>query len=273
MALFPNFRLGIKSYGEAHRFIVKNRLWGYVFFPGIINLLLLGLLAVGGGYAVQWFTRWLFDAVGLNAVSEGFWGYLVSVFRFLLRIVLYILLFFLYSSVYRYIILIFISPGLALMSEKTEKLVTGNEYPFVFSRFAGDVWRGIRIALRNSMIEIGLIILFFFIGFIPVIGYISPVFLFFVSCYFYGFSMMDYTHERAKMSIRQSVKFVRKNRGLAVANGMVFYFIFFFIPVLGFMVAPAYAVTAATLAILRLKQDSGGQKKEAAPVMLPPEGS
>jgi hypothetical protein len=50
-----------------------------------------------------------------------------------------------------------------------------------------------------------------------------------------------------RLSIRQSVRFIRKNRGFAMANGMIFYVVFFFIPLVGFMIAPAYAVVAATL--------------------------
>ena len=138
---------------------------------------------------------------------------------------------------------------LAILSEKTAHLLTGAAYPFSFKNFIHDVWRGIRIALRNTFVELGWILLFWIIGFIPIIGFISPVFLFFVSCYFYGFSMIDYNNERNRLSIRESIRFVRKNRGLAVANGMIFYLVFFFVPIIGFLVAPAYAIVAATLAV------------------------
>jgi CysZ protein len=159
------------------------------------------------------------------------------------------LLFMLYSYIFKYIVLIILSPMLAILSEKTSHLLTGAVYPFSFKNFMQDVWRGIRIALRNTFIELGWILLFWIIGFVPIIGFISPVYLFFVSCYFYGFSMIDYNNERNRLSIRESIRFVRKNRGMAVANGMIFYLVFFFVPIIGFLVAPTYAIIAATLAV------------------------
>jgi len=70
--------------------------------------------------------------------------------------------------------------------------------------------------------------------------------------------MIDYSNERLKMKVRESVLFVRRNRGMTVSNGLMFYVIFFFIPVLGFILAPAYAVVAATIAVHKVtsKQES-----------------
>ncbi|MEI6122846.1 MAG: EI24 domain-containing protein [Bacteroidota bacterium] len=249
MALFPNFKVGFKTYSDAHRMIVKHRLWVYVFFPAIINLVMILLLIFVGWHFIGLFSDWLFNITGLNAQPTGFFKYLAIIFKIIVKVAAYILLFLFYSSIYRYIVLAIISPALAVLSEKTDKILTGINYQFRFSQFLKDVIRGIAIVLRNFFIEMGFLILCFFIGFIPVIGYISPVVMFFITCYFYGFSMIDYSNERARLSLSESVKFVRKNRGMAVANGMVFYFIFFFIPVIGFMVAPAYSVIAATIAV------------------------
>jgi CysZ protein len=260
MALFTNFKLGFKTYGEAHRFIKKNKLWWYVFLPGIINLVLLVLLFVFGIYYAGLFTEWFFGVTGLSNQPEGFLKYLVVALKWVLKILLYIVLFFLYASVYRYIVLIILSPALALLSEKTDKIITSNEYPFSFSVFIKDVLRGILIVVRNTFIETGFIIGVFLISFIPVIRYFGPVFLFFLACYYYGFSMIDYSNERNRMSVRESVRFVRRNRGLAIANGMVFYFVFFFIPLIGFLIAPAYAVVAATIAVHKINTEPSKNK-------------
>jgi CysZ protein len=255
MALFPNFKIGFKSYSEAHRLIVKHRLWGYVFLPAIINVAMLLLIIFIGWHYIALFTTWIFDITGLSSTPTGFFRYLVVFFKWIVKFALYILLFLFYSSIYRYIVLMLISPALAILSEKTDKILTGINYPFRFRQFMKDVMRGILIALRNFFIEMGFMILFFFVGFIPVIGWITPVIMFFITCYFYGFSMIDYSNEREKLNIRESVKFVRKNRGMAVANGMVFYFVFFFIPVVGFIFTPAYSVIAATIAVDKVRNN------------------
>ena len=38
-----------------------------------------------------------------------------------------------------------------------------------------------------------------------------------------------------------------------MANGMIFYLVFFFVPLIGFVVAPAYAVIAATLGVHHIR--------------------
>jgi CysZ protein len=220
------------------------------------------LLAFVGWHYFALLNESLFDMLGLSGEPEGYMKWLFVTLQVVFRVVMYVLLFFLYYISYRYLILIILSPMLALLSEKTDKLLTGKEYPFVLKNFIIDVLRGIRIATRNTLIELFFMIVLFFFSYVPIIGYISPVIMFLITCYFYGFSMMDYTNERNRLSIRQSIRFLRRNKGFAMANGMVFYLMFFFIPVIGFMVAPAYAVVAATLGIEEIRKIPVEEKPE-----------
>jgi len=48
MPLSPKFRLGFKTYSDAHKLIVKHHLWGYVFLPAIINVIMLLLVIFFG---------------------------------------------------------------------------------------------------------------------------------------------------------------------------------------------------------------------------------
>jgi CysZ protein len=255
MALFPKFRLGFKTYSDAHKLIVKQRLWGYVFLPAIINVIMLLLVIFFGWHYINLFTEWLLDITGLSSTPEGFFKYVVIFFKWIFKIGLYVLLFLFYTSVYRYIVLAILSPALALLSEKTDKILTGHNYPFRFGQFIKDVFRGIRIVIRNFLIEMAFMALLFFFSYIPVVGWFSPIIMFFITCYFYGFSMIDYSNERFKMKVKDSVKFVRKNRGMAVSNGIVFYLFFFCIPVVGFIFAPAYSVVAATIGVAKVRNE------------------
>ena len=254
MGVFTNFRAGFKTYGAAHKFIVKHKLWLYVFLPAVINAGMIVLLIFFGWHYFGLLTDWLMDLLGLNSDTEGYLGYLITALHWVFRIVLQVLLFLVYSTMYRYIIMIILSPLLALLSEKTDKLLTGKDYPFNLKNLLIDIARGVAIAIRNSLIEFLFMIALFFFSYVPVIGYISPVLMFFITCYFYGFSMMDYTNERNRLSVKQSVRFVRRNMGFSMANGIVFYLVFFFVPLVGFMVAPAYAVVAATLGIHEIRK-------------------
>ena len=154
------------------------------------------------------------------------------------------------------------SPVFAMLSEKTDKITTGKEYPFNGEQFMRDIVRGILIALRNMSIELAITLGVLLLSFIPVIGIlfslVGSVFLFFVSAYFYGFSFMDYTFERKRLNISQSVRFSRRYRGLAIANGGLFA-LFLIIPFCGVILAPffsIFSVVGATLAYNELEKNN-----------------
>ena len=75
---------------------------------------------------------------------------------------------------------------------------------------------------------------------------------FFVECYYYGSSMLDYSLERHKLSYTQSINYIGRHRGLAVGNGLIFYLMHGFV-IIGWVLAPAYAVVAATLSLHKVK--------------------
>jgi CysZ protein len=97
-----------------------------------------------------------------------------------------------------------------------------------------------------------MIVIFSLSFFNPVLGgIIGTIILFFIASYFYGFAFIDYNSERRRLSVKQSVQFIRKNKGMAVANGMVFSF-FMLIPFCGTTLAGFAAivsVVAATIAV------------------------
>jgi CysZ protein len=147
------------------------------------------------------------------------------------------------------------SPIMALLSEKTDEIITGKKYPFVWDQFVRDVFRGIAIALRNMFIEFGFIIASFFLMWIPVIGWVMPIILLLISYYFYGFSMLDYTSERRKLKYRESIRYIRSNKGLAIGNGFIFSLLFS-LPIFGGMIASVVAPVAATIAVIELEKKS-----------------
>jgi CysZ protein len=163
-------------------------------------------------------------------------------------IMLRIILLFFYFSLFKYLFLIIGSPLFAYLSEKTEALLEGKDYPFNFRQLLKDIVRGIRLALRNSLWQTVYTISILILSLFPVIGWITPVIALFIECYYYGFSMLDYSCERHKLSPSESVAFIGKHRGLAIANGLLFY-VMHIIPVLGWILAPTYAVVAATLSL------------------------
>jgi CysZ protein len=157
----------------------------------------------------------------------------------------------------KYIILILLSPAFALLSESVEEKITGNKYDFSFKQLIKDIGRGVMINLRNMVIEFSLIILGWLICLpMPFLFVIVTPFLFLTGWYFIGFSMLDYSCERRRMGVIESVRFIRANKGLACGIGFCYAF-FMGIPFFGLiamMFCPVLAVTGATTAMIETKK-------------------
>ncbi len=169
-------------------------------------------------------------------------------------IMLWLILMLLYFSWFKYIWLIVGSPVFGYLSEKTESIIEGKEFPFSLKQLMKDIARGIRLALRNALWQTVYTISILILSFIPLVGWVTPLLALFVECYYYGFSMLDYSSERHRLSPSQSIEFISKHKGLAIGNGMMFYFMHGLI-VIGWVLAPAYAVIAATISLYHQKEE------------------
>lgn len=251
LSFFGQFGLAIKCYGKAISFVFEKGLWVYFIYTIIIGC----LLTFGGLHLIHslsdWLEEWIMSYFNTDSENSTF-AFLGSALHVLLAVGLKILFFFIFSTFSKYILLIIMSPIMALISERTEEIITGKVYPFNFVYLLKDIGRGVVIALRNMFIEFGFIFLGFFVVWIPVIGWVAALFLIIVSYYFYGFSMIDYVSERRRMGISQSTAYVRKHKGLAIGNGFVFSLIFA-IPLVGAILAAVIAPVAACIAVMDLE--------------------
>jgi len=134
--------------------------------------------------------------------------------------------------------------------------------------------RGIRINVRNLLLELLITLPVLLLNLIPVIGsIIATVILFLTQSYYAGFGNMDYTLER-HFGYGDSVDFVKSSRGQAIGNGIVF-MLFLLIPVVGIILVLPISVTAATVQTIDLldKKNKLSQKelpqKETVPKELP----
>lgn len=244
--------IAIQSYFDAHRFIRQHRLWKWILIPGIIYTI---LFAVGiyfflnsADSAVTWLSKRIGIEVWLQKQRSEWLSFLFVMVGMMLRLILVLF----YFSLFKYLFLIIGSPVFAYLSEKTTSIIEGKEFPFSTAQLFRDAWRGTRLALRNSIWQTVYVVVLFFLSFIPLFGWITPLIALFIECYYYGFSMMDYSCERNKMSAPASIDFIGRHRGLAIGNGLIFY-LMHGLPIVGWVAAPAYAVVAATLSLHRIK--------------------
>lgn len=202
-----------------------------------------------------------------TAMPDGGWwdktkDVLSDISSYAISFVLWIIAWYTFRKISKYVTLAVMSPVMALLSERAETILTGKEYPFDGQQLVRDVIRGIGLAVRNFVVEIFLTVILlwgvnlFITIFFPPLGVIlSPVFAilsFFVGAYFFGFSTIDYYNERKRLSFRESIRSIRNVKGIAVGNGSVFTLLMT-IPFVGVTIATVTCTVAATLAMHKEK--------------------
>lgn len=239
----------IRAYQKAHGFIRKHNLWRWIIVPGIIYM----ILFLGGFYLFALTGKKLLGRELLNVLGITGWlakmdsGLLHFIFSFT-GLVFWLLSLLFYLSWFKYLWLIVGSPVFAWLSEKTESLVTGKEFEFSISQWLKDIKRGGGLAARNLLWQSVYFLALFFISLIPLVGWAVPFFALLIEAYYLGFSMLDYSLERRGIGVSGSIRYIGAHKGLAIGNGLVFYAMHI-IPLVGWVMAPAYAVVAATLTV------------------------
>ena len=217
------FFKGIKEFFVAIGFIFKHNLWWVYFIPIVLTIVFFWL----GWFAVDYLIDYA-DKYVESYVGSDFWGaeYLKSLLLGLVWVLVRISFFVVFSYLNGYLILMLISPFLAYVSEKTEKIIAGKEYPFSLRKYVNEVVRGILINIRNAFYQLFLYLILLILLLVPIagviVGVLLPVIMFFISSYFYGFSFIDYFNERRGLNIKDSVMFVRLHKGFAFAVGGIF---------------------------------------------------
>lgn len=243
--------IGLSGYGRALGFAFRNGLWWMFLVPLALWLLFAGGLLWLSTEAVDLVRGYTDTYLGITIPAEdrsglvGFWddvkGFFDSARDVIVLVIVKVALWFLFGLVGKYVVLITLSPLMAYASERTEEILTGRTFPFRWGLFVRDVGRGILMALRNGFLELGITVIVW-VGtlFVSPLAPLSALFLWLVSCWFYGFSMFDYVFERRRMGIGASARAARERRGMVMANGAVFSLLMN-IPVLGLITGVVFA--------------------------------
>lgn len=193
---------------------------------------------------VEYITHILRLSDWIQQIQNSFLGFLFT----FTGIIFWLTLLLFYFSFFKYICLIIGSPVFAYLSRKTESIIEGNTQSPSLGEVKNEIGRGIRIALRNCGWQTIYLIALLLLSLIPVVGWITPLIVLLMECYYYGFSMLDYGFARNNFSTSKSVEFTGRHKGLAIGNGILFYLMHVVI-----IFAPAYAIVAGTLTVHKVK--------------------
>ncbi len=252
--MIKNILKGIQAYEGTFKLINKLGLWKYFGVPMAISFFTAVLIG---------FSAWgLSDNLGAFISKIWFWEWGAETFRTISEFIGGLIIIALGLILYRHIVMALSAPFMSPVSEKIEKHLYGihqSSHSHRNTTNAGQLWRGVRINARNLIMELLLTIPIILIGFIPIVGIASSILLFLVQSYYAGFGNMDYTLER-HYKYSESIKFVQRNRGLAIGNGIVFMLVLL-IPIIGIILVLPLSVTAASTETLRVLENSKTLKK------------
>ena len=244
--MIQNIFRGLQVYSGAYGLISKLKLWKYFVIPVIISFVVFILIFVSAyglsdnfGEWVAQIWPWEFGKETFTAISTFIGGIIIFAIGLIM---------------YKHIIMALSSPFMSPVSEKIEAYFTGKPAQnYVKTNFSKQLFRGIRIGMRNLFRELLYTIPILILKFIPVVNIFSTALLFLVQAYYAGFANMDYTLER-HFKYKDSVAFIRKHRGLAIGNGIGF-LLLLLIPVVGVILVLPLSVTSASVIAVDLLFD------------------
>lgn len=229
------FGLGLGKYAQAISFINKNGMAWFYVFPVLFSVILLFVGVSATSELADQVKVW-FGLTELGLPGWVLWS---------VNIIFWILFMVFYAFFSGFIILILMSPVIAFMAEKTADILEGRTNEQSTADFFKNLWRGIALAVINMAYEIFFVVIFFFVGLVPVVGWIvAPVGMFLVSSYFFGFSFMDYMNERARRNVAESRIWVSQHKGLALGSGAPFGLVMM-IPFFGNIVGSFFCIIGA----------------------------
>ena len=240
-----NIFKGIKAYAGALGLISTLGLWKYFAIPVLISFVtaaLIGLSAWGWSDNVAntidllWVWEW--GADWFHGVAEILGGVLIIVLGLI---------------VYKHIVMALSAPFMSPVSTAIEHHFLGEKHIHRDTSNTSQLWRGIRVNVRNLTMEIFITIPLLVLSLVPVLNIITTLLIFLVQAYYAGFGNMDYTLER-HYGYKESVQFVKRHKGVAIGNGILFT-IMLFIPVIGLLLVLPLSVTAATSQTIRFIKD------------------
>ncbi len=264
---------GLKANIKALPFMAKNGMLIW-FLPATVLTI---VMSYGSFLLIEWvvdyasfqyLTIFGMDESMIEGEEEGFFDIMSKVFvsagEYSVKAVIWVMLFLIKLKLMKYLVIAFLGPVMAALSEITEEKLTGVKKSFSLKRWMFEALRGVRTAILYLFIELSLslLLLLFFavVGLfipilLPLIAVIEIILAFLIGAFFYGAAALDYVWEREGVGALGSFLKAKSDPALAIGVGVPFA-IWMMIPVINFTLAPIFAPAIASVAaVLALKRD------------------
>jgi CysZ protein len=263
MRFFTQFISALSSCMEASSILFSKGFKRYMFLPLLVWVIIWAITIYGIFLVATDLADQVTTLLNAERWADRFpWfkdagPYIFTTLTVIIKILIHLLLWMVSKTLIKYVVLILLSPLFALLSEKADTHLTGNDFPFSGLQLAKDIVRGVLISLRNMFFEYLIIIVCFIGSFLfPPLIVVTVPFSFLASWFFTGFTLLDYNCERYRFTLRESVRFMKENKGLVCGIGCV-YSVLLALPlavgsVIGMMLGPGIATIGATIAFLRI---------------------
>lgn len=243
-----HLQVTLRKHVEAYHFIKKHKIWKGFWEYGWVSKLLMVLAVLAGLKFLQIYFQWLSEAydsdpiTAISSVGGMMWEAVSEEYNFF------------FAGGMKYMIVIFMEIVIYHASRKTVKLLTGQDEEATFKNFMKAQIRMIKVSFQSYIMEIiftSLIGVAFSLSIFAFLGFLKPVLIFGVQCFFLGFAVMDNYSEQFNMTIKESLKLSKEYIGIAIGTGLVLQ-VFFAIPAFGPLVGPFLSAVAVCLAMYAL---------------------
>ena len=246
LSALHTLRRGVSDFKIAHRLVWDQKIWRMLAVPGLLSVL-------------YWPAAFYLTYRGLHLATDFWIGRTES--RWLVITGVIVLGLILGGSMlagaillHRAFIMTVCAPIWGPVSELAERALLGTTGPPLSIR---QMARDIRRAIFVTTILVALSA-FIFIGcwvltFVPIVQVAAIVFLPFAQMFLAGAGFVDPVLERRKLSVRETFHYIWAHRWRMVGNGCGYTLLLLF-PIVGWFLAPGYAVVAATVGAVRDEQ-------------------
>jgi uncharacterized protein involved in cysteine biosynthesis len=239
LTFISGFFEGLGWYWKSWSLLRAHQRLRWLFIPGLFNLLLFIVVAFGAWWSAGAVIDYFYKQMELQ--WEDHW--LLSI-RWLFSLVLRLLVIAVYLRLYKYLLLIFFSPFLAVYSDKILFRFTGKKSEG--GSIAMQILRGVVIAIGFLVLELWVwVVLFFLAWLVPALAPIVPLALLIFNAMLFGMALLDYSYEYAGMNPGWSIgNLFKAHKGHALGIG-IGYQLLLLVPFFGILVGPMWSLAAA----------------------------